>query len=165
LLTSIAARVGPDVAYALLVVFTLTYATTILHLPRALALTATVIGAACNAVGIPVFASLSDRVGRRPVYAVGAVLSILWAFAYFSLMDTRQPLLIDIAVAGARQVRGLVDGVHAHGDRRRRRRATAVQRAIPGVRLDGQAVVVRDGGAGGNADFPMADARDGECAS
>ena len=56
LLTSIAARVGPDVAYALLVVFTLTYATTILHLPRPLALTATMIGAACSAVGIPVFA-------------------------------------------------------------------------------------------------------------
>jgi MFS family permease len=99
LLTSIGARVGPDVAYALLVVFTLTYATTILHLARTLALTATVIGAACNAVGIPLFASLSDRVGRRPVYAVGAVLSILWGFAYFRLMDTRQPLFIDIAVA------------------------------------------------------------------
>jgi MFS family permease len=99
LLTSIGARVGPDVAYALLVVFTLTYATTILHLPRSLALTATVIGAACNAVAIPVFASLSDRIGRRPVYAVGALLMIFWAFVYFKLMDTRQPLLIDIAVA------------------------------------------------------------------
>jgi MFS family permease len=99
LLTSIGARVGPDVAYALLVVFTLTYATTILHLARSLALTATVIGAACNAVGIPVFASLSDRVGRRPVYAAGAVLMVFWAFAYFRLMDSRQPLFIDIAVA------------------------------------------------------------------
>jgi MFS family permease len=99
LLTSIGARVGPDVAYALLVVFTLTYTTTILHLARSLALTATLIGAACNAVGIPVFASLSDRIGRRPIYALGALLMIFWAFAYFRLMDTRQPLLIDIAVA------------------------------------------------------------------
>jgi MFS family permease len=99
LLTSIGARIGPDVAYALLVVFTLTYATTILHLERSLALTATLIGAACNAVGIPVFASWSDRVGRRPVYAVGALLMMLWAFAYFRLMDSRQPLYIGIAVA------------------------------------------------------------------
>jgi MFS family permease len=99
LLTSIGARVGPDVAYALLVVFTLTYTTTILHLGRSLALTATLVGAACNAVGIPVFASWSDRVGRRPVYALGALLMMLWAFAYFRLMDSRQPLYIGIAVA------------------------------------------------------------------
>jgi MFS family permease len=98
-LTSIAARAGPDVLYALLSVFTLTYTTTILHLPRPLALTATVIGAACGAVGIPVFASLSDRIGRRPVYAAGALVSILWVFAYFALLDTRQPIFIGVAVA------------------------------------------------------------------
>jgi MFS family permease len=113
LLTSIGARVGPDVAYALLVIFTLTYATTILHLPRALALTATVIGAACSAVGIPMFASMSDRVGRRPVYAVAAVLSIFWAFAYFRLMDTRQPLLIDLAVAGGLMLHAAMYGPQA----------------------------------------------------
>jgi hypothetical protein len=45
------------------------------------------IGAARNAVAIPFF----DRRSRWsvPVYAVGAALSIGWAFAYFSLMDTR----------------------------------------------------------------------------
>jgi MFS family permease len=98
-LTSIGARAGPDVYYALLAVFTLTYTTTILHLPRPLALTATAIGAACSAVSIPVFASLSDRIGRRPVYGTGTVLAIFWVFAYFALMDTRRPILIGVAVA------------------------------------------------------------------
>ncbi len=42
------ARVGSDVTYALLIVFTITYVTTVLHLSRASALTATMIGAACN---------------------------------------------------------------------------------------------------------------------
>ena len=98
LLTSIGARVGPDVLYALLVVFTLTYVTLVLHLSRSLALTATMIGAACNAIAIPFFGDLSDRVGRRALYAVATVLSIIWAFAYFMLMDTRQASLIALAV-------------------------------------------------------------------
>jgi MFS family permease len=98
LLTSIGARVGPDVLYALLIAFTLTYVTLVLHLSRSLALTATMIGAACHAVAIPFFGDLSDRVGRRAVYAVGTVLSIIWSFAYFTLMDTRQASLIALAV-------------------------------------------------------------------
>ena len=99
LFTSIGARVGPDVFYALLVVFSLTYVTTILHLPRLQALLATTIGAACGAVCMPWFGSLSDRIGRRPASAAGALLSVIWAFAFFRLMDTGQPLYIDIAVA------------------------------------------------------------------
>jgi MFS family permease len=99
LLTSIGARVGPDVIYGLLAVFTLTYVTTVLHLSRPLALTATMIGAACHAIAIPVFAILSDRIGRKPIYAFGTLASMAWAFAYFSLMDTRKPLLVGVAVA------------------------------------------------------------------
>ncbi|HEV7705139.1 MAG TPA: MFS transporter, partial [Gemmatimonadaceae bacterium] len=98
LFTSIGARVGPDVFYALLVVFTLTYVTLVLHLSRSLALTATMIGAACHAFAIPFFGDLSDRAGRRSVYAVATVLSIIWSFAYFMLMDTRRPSAIALAV-------------------------------------------------------------------
>lgn len=99
LLISIGSRIGPDVCYAMLVVFTLTYITTVLHLPRGLALMCTMVGAACHAVAIPLFAILSDRVGRRPVCAVGAVASILWVFIYFSLLETRHPALIALAVS------------------------------------------------------------------
>jgi metabolite-proton symporter len=92
------ARVGSDVLYALVVVFTLTYVTTVLHLPRPLALTATMIGAALNAVCVPLFGILSDKIGRRPVYIGGALCAMVWAFVFFQLMDTAQPLLICLAV-------------------------------------------------------------------
>ena len=60
-------RIGSDVLYALVVVFTLTYVTTVLNLSRTLALTAIMMGTACNALTVPLFGALSDRIGRRPV--------------------------------------------------------------------------------------------------
>ncbi|MFM0091968.1 MFS transporter [Paraburkholderia sediminicola] len=91
-------RIGSDIVYGLLVVFTLTYVTGVLHLPRSLALTATMLGAALHAVCVPLFGALCDKLGRRVVYGAGALFSILWAFAYFALMSTLQPLQICLAV-------------------------------------------------------------------
>jgi MFS family permease len=113
LLIAVGARLGPDVLWPLLVVFTLTYVTTVLHLSRPLALTATMIGASCHAIAVPLFAALSDRVGRRPVYATGAVLAIVWAYAYFRLMDTRQPFLIGTAVAAGLVIHAFMYGPQA----------------------------------------------------
>jgi MFS family permease len=113
LLISIGARAGPDVAYALLAVFSLTYVTTVLHLSRPLALMAAMTGAACHAVAIPLFGALSDRIGRRPVYAAGTLVTIFWVFAYFRLMDTRQPLLIVLAVAGGLIIHAMMYGPQA----------------------------------------------------
>ncbi len=91
-------RIGSDVLYALVVVFTLTYVTTVLNLPRPLALTATMLGAIGNAITVPMFGALSDCLGRRPVYIGGALAGIVWAFAFFVLLDSSQPVLICIAV-------------------------------------------------------------------
>jgi MFS family permease len=91
-------RVGSDVLYSLVYVFTLTYVIAVLNLSRTLALTAIMIATPINAVMIPLFGALSDRVGRRPVYGVGAVLAMVWAFGFFVLIDTAQPMLIVLAV-------------------------------------------------------------------
>lgn len=93
------ARIGPDVLYGLVVVFSLTYITTVLQLSRTLALTAIMTGSAVNALAIPLFGALSDRVGRRPVYAAAAVLAMPWAFGFFALLDRREPALVIMAVA------------------------------------------------------------------
>ncbi|HEI8868478.1 TPA: MHS family MFS transporter [Serratia odorifera] len=91
-------RIGSDVLYALVVVFTLTYVTTVLNLPRPLALAATMLGAVVNALTVPLFGALSDRLGRRPVYIGGALAAMVWAFVFFVLLDSTQPVLICLAV-------------------------------------------------------------------
>lgn len=98
LLVAGGARVGSDVLYALVVVFTMTYVTQVLKLPRSTALMAVLIGAGFNAICVPLFGRLSDSIGRRPVYALGAIAGAVWAFVFFGLMDTANPSLIVLAV-------------------------------------------------------------------
>lgn len=44
------------------------------------------------------FGALSDRIGRRPVYFIGAAGMFVLAFPFFALIDTREPGLIFLAL-------------------------------------------------------------------
>lgn len=93
------ARIGADVLYSLLVAFTLTYLTTVRHESRVLALTVVCIGCAVHALAVPRMGALSDRHGRRPVYAAGILGALVWGFACFPLLDSGSSVLIGLAVA------------------------------------------------------------------
>ncbi|WP_433061241.1 MFS transporter [Dactylosporangium sp. CS-033363] len=101
LLVAMAARVGTDVAFYVFTLYVLTYVTGTVKLPRDYALSAVLIGSALQLVLIPLFGALSDRVGRRPVYAAGAIGAALWAFAFFPLLDTANRAAIVLAVVVA----------------------------------------------------------------
>lgn len=106
-------RIGPDVLYSLSVAFSLSYLTTVLGLSRTLALTALSIGGAVNAFTIPLFGGLSDRWGRRVVYGAGAVLGLIWMFAFFPLLETQQPALVVLAIVVALTVHAMMYGPQA----------------------------------------------------
>ena len=100
-LLAIGARVGVDVAFYLFVLVITTYVVTFLKLPKSYALNAVLIAAACQVVFIPWFGHLSDRFGRRPVYLLGAAGSLVWAFVFFVMLDTRSFALIALAAVVA----------------------------------------------------------------
>lgn len=88
------ARLGGDVAFYVFTLFLLYFVPTQLGLPRSVALTSVLLGAVAQILFIPVAGWLSDRIGRRPVLMIGGVGGALWAFAFFALLETRQPGLI-----------------------------------------------------------------------
>jgi metabolite-proton symporter len=76
----------------------LDYGTRDLGLSRSAMLTAVLISSGAQILMLPAWSILSDRVGRRPVYLAGAVLLGLWAFPLFWLVDTRNIVLITVAL-------------------------------------------------------------------
>ena len=86
LIAGILSRVGPDVLYALFTVFVLTYATQQLDMPKSWAVTGVMLGSSLQLFLMPLAGALSDRFGRRRVYAVGAVGGLVWPFVFFPLV-------------------------------------------------------------------------------
>src|SRR5947209_3988938 len=76
-----------------------TYGTTVLAASRDFLLSALIVCAGLGALWAPIAAHLSDRIGRRRMYTIGAVFSGLFGFVYFGLLDTRSPGLIFLAIA------------------------------------------------------------------
>jgi MHS family shikimate/dehydroshikimate transporter-like MFS transporter len=82
----------------MLTVFVVFYATSKLNLPKQMLLDAVLYAALLELVSLPVFGWLSDKVGRRPFYIVGALFTIAYAFPLFWLIESKSTTLIYIAI-------------------------------------------------------------------
>jgi MFS transporter, MHS family, shikimate and dehydroshikimate transport protein len=95
------ARIAENGSFYIYSVFSLTYATQYVGVDRTLVLNAILVASACDAIAIPLYGALSDRVGRRPVYLFGATMTAVLAFPFFWLIGTGQPWAIALAMLTA----------------------------------------------------------------
>jgi MFS transporter, MHS family, shikimate and dehydroshikimate transport protein len=94
-------RFAENGAFYIFSVFVLTYATLRAEIDRQIVLKGILIGAAIELAAIPFFGALSDRVGRRPVYLFGAVMTAVIAFPLFAALDGGAPIPIALALTAA----------------------------------------------------------------
>ena len=106
-------RVGENISYYILTVFSLTYLVDVSHESRSLALNALLAGAAVQFFAIPLFASLSDRIGRRPVYAFGGLGLAAWCFLLFPLLGSGDNASIVLALVVGLVLHGAMYGPQA----------------------------------------------------
>jgi MFS transporter, MHS family, shikimate and dehydroshikimate transport protein len=97
-LVAMGMRIAENGTFYVLTVFVLAYGEDTLGLSKGTMLTGVIIAAAIGLFTIPLWGALSDRVGRRPVYMAGAVFSLLLAFPFFWMVDTKEPVLIWLAI-------------------------------------------------------------------
>jgi len=93
------ARSGEQAPFYLFTTFVLAYGVADLHLNPVLLYSGIIVAAVVEFFTIPTFSSISDTIGRRRWYMIGAVLMIAWAFAYYPLLNTKNPVLVVLAIA------------------------------------------------------------------
>ena len=106
-------RLGENISYYILTVFSLTYLVDVSHESRSVALNALLIGAAVQFFAIPLLALLSDRIGRRPVYALGAFGLAIWGFVIFGLLGSGDNASIVLALVVGLVLHGAMYGPQA----------------------------------------------------
>ncbi|SDV51547.1 MFS transporter [Chitinasiproducens palmae] len=82
-------------------VYSLVYLTQNLHMPRADALRALMIAAACTLVAHPAFGALSDRIGRKKVFMGGMIFLGAFIYPYFLLLGSGHYALVVLAMSVA----------------------------------------------------------------
>jgi MFS family permease len=69
-----------------------------LHSSRDLLLTAVLVATAVSTVTMPLSGFISDRIGRKRLYLIGAAAMGIWAFVYFAMLNTMVPGWIFFAI-------------------------------------------------------------------
>jgi metabolite-proton symporter len=93
-------RMAENISYYLFTVISITFLTTYVGTAgdKSMILKALLIGAVVHFVTIPLVGALSDRVGRRPLYLIGAVGVAAWSWIFFDLITSKDESRIILAV-------------------------------------------------------------------
>jgi metabolite-proton symporter len=98
ILLSAFARMGEQAPFYIFTAFVFSYGTGTLKVSRDFLLTAVLAASVLSFVSIPFFGHLSDRIGRRTMYMIGAAVTGVFGFIYFGMLDTGSAPIILFAI-------------------------------------------------------------------
>src|SRR5438034_4500088 len=91
-------RLAEQAPFYVFTTYVYTYGTETLKFSRGFLLTAVLTASVLSFVSIPLFGHISDRIGRKNMYLIGAVTVGIFGFIYFGLLDTGYAALIFLAI-------------------------------------------------------------------
>jgi MFS family permease len=93
------ARMGEQAPGYIYIAYIFTYGTAVLGASRDFLLLGVLTTAILGLLWVPIAEHLSDRIGRKRMYIIAAIISGIFGFIYFALLDTRAPVLMFVAIA------------------------------------------------------------------
>ncbi len=107
------ARMGEQAPFYIFTAFVFTYGTTVLGVSRDLILIAVLTASVVSFFTIPFSGYVSDRIGRKRMYLLGAATVGVFAFVYFWLLNTAVPGLIFLGIVLSLIPHGMMYGPQA----------------------------------------------------
>jgi MFS family permease len=92
------ARMAEQAPFYIYTAFVFTYGITALGVTRELLLAAVLVASVVEFFTIPLFGHVSDLIGRRRMYMIGAAAAGVFGFVYFAMVDSRNPVWIFVAI-------------------------------------------------------------------
>ncbi|HUH84034.1 MAG TPA: MFS transporter [Stellaceae bacterium] len=91
-------RMAEQAPFYIFTAFVFAYATGTLKMSRDFVLTAVLTASLVSFISIPLSGHISDLIGRRKMYLIGAAVTGLFGFLYFGMLDTAIPSAVFIAI-------------------------------------------------------------------
>jgi metabolite-proton symporter len=98
ILLSALLRMSEQAPFYIFTAFVFAYATETLKMSRDFVLVAVLVASLLSFVTIPLSGHISDRIGRRKMYLIGAAVTGVFGFVYFGLLDMAIPSAVFIAI-------------------------------------------------------------------
>jgi len=98
ILLSAFARMAEQAPFYIFTAFIFSYGTASLQVSRDFLLTAVLAASVLSFVSIPVFGHVSDLIGRKKMYLIGAVVTGVFGFVYFAMVNTGSLPIIFVAI-------------------------------------------------------------------
>src|SRR5881275_2892310 len=98
ILLSAFARMAEQAPFYIFTAFVFSYGIDTLHVSRNFLLSAVLAASVLSFVSIPLFGHLSDRIGRKSMYMIGAAVTGVFGFIYFAMLNTGSESIIFFAI-------------------------------------------------------------------
>jgi MFS family permease len=98
IITSAFVRLAEQAPFYIFTTYVYAYGTGVLKVDRNFLLEAVMAASLLSFISIPLSGHISDLIGRKKMYIVGAITVGIWGFVYFGLMNTGSAALIFIAI-------------------------------------------------------------------
>jgi len=91
-------RMAEQAPFYIFTAFIFAYAVNTLKMDRNFILEAVLVASCVSFISIPLSGHISDRIGRRKMYLIGAATVGVFGFVYFGMVDTAIPWMVFIAI-------------------------------------------------------------------
>lgn len=98
ILQSAFARMAEQAPFYIFTAFIFSYGTGTLHVSRDFLLTAVLVASVVSFFSIPFFGYISDVIGRKAMYIIGALVTGVFGFIYFGMVNTGVAWIIFFAI-------------------------------------------------------------------